>query len=126
MSALVKILPKAKYLNLPEYQKTSLRQTEDLMGVHFGAKIIVLGGEKDGQIVEEVKANQFVKLVPDVDLRISKYTALVGYNPKLAEFGLISCTSFIPAGEDVSLTLKALKGFDIKDLGYVFTLYLLD
>lgn len=127
MSALVKLAPKYKWLNLPAEDKLLLIQTPDLMGAMIPAKEVeILGGEKSGEITDEVKQGQLVKIRPSARLNISRYTALLGYNPKLGELGQVNCTPFLPAGQEVFITVKAYKAFNIKDLEYVFTLYLLD
>ena len=102
-------------------------QTKDGIGVVLsGGPAELLSGPSKGESVTEVKLNQFVKIRPVAPIPTNKYTLFVSYNPKLAELGTVSCPNYPESGDDVFLTLKAGKSFDLKDLEYIFKIYLVD
>lgn len=127
MSAFVKLSTSSgagSYLGIPESGKGKFTRTKDSMGLQSHARIRVLSDDSfEGT---EVKLNQTVKLIPITDLRPKRYTVMLSYNPRLAEFGQVSCPSIVPEGEPLQLIFKANKNVDLSELAYIFTYYMID
>lgn len=124
MSAFVK-LPSTSgagsYLGIPEAGRGQFKSTKDAMGLRSHAIAISADGP-----TTEVKLNQLVKLVPPVALKPRRYTVLVGFNPKLAEYGVVSNPVLFAEGDEISLGFKASKNVDLSELDYIFTYYMID
>lgn len=127
MSAFVK-LPSTSgagsYLGIPANGKGLFKQTKDSMGLRSHAKIQSLSDEEFTGTV--VKLNQLVKLLPPVPLKPRRYTVMIGFNPKLAEYGVVSNPVIFSEGDEISLGFKASKNIDLKELDYIFTYYMID
>jgi hypothetical protein len=126
MSAYVQLPPKYKYLGIPSSAAEQIRPTTDNMGARVPGIATLLNGEDAGKLVNEAKINQLIKIVPVVGINPGKYTLHIGWNPKLAEFGAVSCNPFAGQGTEVSLVIKAYKNFDLSELDYIFNLYVID
>lgn len=129
MSSIVKMYPNFKPLSLLPEHRDSVALTSDHLGVMIGGKATILTGVDEGKEAEDtVKMNQVVKIVPAIPLVTRKYTILVSYNPKLAEFGSVSCPAILPPGEEISLTIKAYKNFELAEFTdlYTFIIYAID
>ena len=122
---IVKQYPKFKYLTVGGCVD-GLRPTTDSVGTEVPGIAYVLGGPEDGQQVTDIKMHKTILIKAPPYVRTQKYLALVSYNPALMECGLINCPSLLTPGEPLQLTIKALKGFDISELSYIFKVYLLD
>lgn len=125
MSAFVK-LPSTSgvgsYLSIPEAGRGMFKGTKDSMGLKSHAKAM----DSEGEVVSSVKLNQTVKLVPPVQLKPRRYTCIIGFNPKLAEYGQVSNPVFFNEGDEISLGFKASKNVDLSELDYIFTYYMID
>lgn len=124
MSAFVKLPTTSgvgSYLGIPPAGKGQFKPTKDSMGLRSHA----IATSADGAVTE-VKLNQTVKLTPPVTIKPRRYTTMVGFNPVLAEYGMVSNPVFFPEGTEISLTFKASKNVDLTELEYIFTYYMVD
>lgn len=127
MSALIK-LPSASgtgtYLGIPSSGKGLFKFTKDGMGLRSHA--VVATSDEEGLRSLELKLNQTVKLSPPVVLRPKRYTVMIGFNPKLAEFGQVSNPVFFNEGDEIFMMFKANKNVNLNDLEYIFVYYMID
>ena len=128
-SALIKLSTSSGsggYMGVPAESKGLVKPSSDLMGLLVPAySAEVIAGADKGQIVEEVKANQIVRIRPGVDLNPSRYTILQGYNPLLAEMGAVSQSAIAqPRKEDIFLIVKAYRSFRPDELDWMFLFYM--
>jgi len=130
MSAFVKIVSTSgtgSYLGIPANGKGLFKGTKDGMGLRSHARALISSKEDDSsEEITEVKLNQLVKLVPPVQLKPKRYTVIVGFNPKLAEYGVVSNPGIFSEGDEISIGFKASKNIDLKELSYIFTYYMID
>lgn len=127
MSSLVKLPPKYKHIGYVQGQPLP-QPTMDNMGARIEGKAELLGKsaeEQEGPL-EEVKLGQVVKFTPRFPVHSGKYTILVGYNKKLTELGAINCPAVCGSGSEIQLVLKAYKNFNLKDLPFIFQVYVID
>jgi len=78
------------------------------------------------EVTTEVKMNQQVKLIPAGPFSLNKYTAIVSYNPVLADLGQINCPTILLPGDELFLILRPRKSFNLAELDYIFTVIVLD
>lgn len=87
---------------------------------------------KDNTELEDtiINANQTVLIKPAMELRPSRYHALVSHNPQLSLSGAVvsPVTSVVRPGEEdmVGLIIRASKKLDLSELTHVFELYQID
>ena len=99
-----------------------------LRSIMFKAGPVIL--IKDNTVIEsgEVEANQRVLITLPTDLFPRKYDILISYNPKLLEYGSVSCPPIVSADDktEILLHFHAGKKTNLNDLEYVFNLYMID
>lgn len=129
MSAIVKMVPAFKPLGILPEDRDFIRPTKDNLGALIPCKAVLLSGPEEGRVLtDDVKMGQIVRLSPSVGINTTKYTVLIGYNPRLAEVGSVSCPSILPPGEEISLVLKAYRNFSLEEFTdqYAFIVYAVD
>lgn len=127
MSAFVKLPTTSgvgSYLGIPSEGKGLFKPTKDSMGLRSHAVVAGLS-EESQSFGMEIKLNQSVRLVPPVKLNPRRYTVMLGFNPRLAEFGQVSNPVFFN-NDEICLYFKANKNVDLKELDYIFTYYMID
>jgi hypothetical protein len=114
------------YMGVPPEGKGIAKPTKDAMGLLVPASNAeIIAGTDKGQIVEEVKANQIVRIRPSILLTPSRYTILQGYNPELAEMGSVSQSAIAqPRREDLYVVVKAYRAFRPDELEWMFIFYM--
>lgn len=129
MSSLIKLYPKFRQLGVPPEIAANIKTTSDNMGALIPGKFILRSGrDSDSEVEDIIQLNQLVEIVPALPIKINKYTTLVGVNPELCKSALVSYSSVVPPGEDISITIKALRNFSTEEFTdqYCFIIYLLD
>jgi len=129
VSSIVKLGPTFKHLGVTPQDRELIRPTKDNLGALIPASVTLLSSGEEGKTLEDtVKMNQIIKMIPAINLNTTRYTILVGYNPKLAEVGAVSVSSILPPGEEISLVLKAFKNFSLDEFTerYAFIIYAID
>lgn len=114
------------YLGIPTAGKGLFKGTKDGMGLRSHA--IVARDQSSGEDGQDslIKLNQLVKLVPPVPLKPKRYTVIVGFNPRLCDYGVVSNPVIFSENDEISLGFKASKNIDLKELDYIFTYYMID
>lgn len=109
-----------KYLGTPAGTMDRLRQTADGLGFHFPA-----GNVEDGHAGFIIRPTGAPR---PVSQRV-KFAALVSYNPKLLELGVVSVPPVVTQGQEIILSLVAEGSKEevsraLAELDYVFTIYI--
>lgn len=122
-----RLLTYVKFKALEGVQKT---HTTSQLGVQLSRpQIRIIGGEKDGQFIEDgiIKPNQKVALQFG-EVRPVKYNVQVSYNPALLESGLASAPFMLEPGDDGMLTLyyRADRSINVYELPWIIRLYIVE
>lgn len=132
-SSIVKIMTPARlstYLGIRQDEQGKVMHGEDYFSIKIkSGVIVVVGGQKDGTVVDTVETNQKVRIYPEVLLNPERLPIIMGYNRVLEEYGAVSVPFVLPpklGAEEYYLSFKADKKINIKDLDFVFQIYLLD
>ena len=121
--AVIKQTPRYRYTN--NYNPEFVTHSADNMGMRVKVpEAELLTGDKKGELVTELKPNQLAKLSSPVGPR--KYNAMAGYNPLLAELADVSMSPVLEDGQSLSLVIKARKAFNLEDLDYVFSMWVVE
>lgn len=115
----------SNYLGLKMKEGHEFKYRSDYVTV----EIPIIGFEKDGELVDKVLRNQYVKVIPacTVDVRGARYHAQVEPNPALAEFGLYQPGYYIHTGTGEQVPgfwFQARKDLSKEDVAFAIRLYL--
>lgn len=134
MSALVKLATDrrmASYIKAKLHDGIDKRATDTSLGIElFGEpKIVVLGGEKDGQEIRDgiVKPNQKV-VVTVGSMNPHKYQVIQQPHYDLVMNGEVRHNQFMEPGDEVAIgfVFKADRQIDMNSLPWLVRLYMLD
>jgi len=92
--------------------------------------IVRVGGPNDGALITdgEVPANARVTIHLSTPVNPRRYEVLIGYNPELLKSGSVSCPNIIGPGrgDEIALHFHAGKKVNIRELDYIFELFMID
>ena len=130
-SSIVKLGPGTSggYLGISAEGSEQVIMSEDLYSVKFRAGEIarIVPGKQDIE-GNQIPANSKVIISLPVKLNARKYNILTSFNPKLLEYGLVSCPPITPAKQcqGIQIALHNFKNIDLDDFDYIFELFMLD
>jgi hypothetical protein len=115
--------PKFRYV--AGYNPEFCRPTKDHLGAEiWWNSIELLNGDSKGELADGLKLNQLGKISCPIGPR--KFNAMAGFNPTLAEYGVVSMNPVLEDGETLELVIKASKAFKLEDFDYIFKMWIVE